>query len=325
MKGAGVLFLTEADVLELLPMETAVERVEAAFRAQAEGAAIEPRRRIFLPHSSLHYMAAALPGEGRMGLKIYTVSRGFFRFVVLLFDVDPGNLLAMIEADQLGRLRTGAASGVATKYLSRQDSATVGVIGSGRQAKTQLQAIALVRRVRAVRVYSQTEEHRRAFASEMQKSLGIPIEPVESPEAAASFGDIVVTATSSREPVLHGDWLRPGTHVNAVGANMHNRREIDDAALRQAAVIAVDSEAQARVEAGDLIQGFDGSPGRWQRVCEMAEIVAGQRPGRSNEAEITLFKSTGIALWDVAVAEAVYQRARDLGRGQQIELSAVQR
>lgn len=319
-----MLFLTEADVLDLLPMDTAIERVEAAFRAQAAGAANEPRRRIFLPLSSLHYMAAALPDQNLMGLKIYAVSRGFFRFVVLLFDAEPGNLLAFIEADRLGRLRTGAASGVATKYLSPPGASTVGVIGSGRQAKTQLHAVTRVRPIRAARVYSPNQARRWAFALEMTKALGVPVEPADSAEAAARFGKIVITATNSREPVLLGDWLRPGAHVNAVGANMHNRREVDDFLLNRTGVIAVDSVEQARVEAGDLIQGFAGDAARWERVVEMCEIVAGKRAGRTSADEITLFKSTGIALWDVAVAGAVYERARALGRGREIELSPAQ-
>lgn len=319
-----MLFLSEADVLDLLPMDTAIERVEAAFSAQAAGATNEARRRIFLPHSSLHYMAAALPDQNLMGLKIYTVSRGFFRFVVLLFEAEPGNLLAYIEADQLGRLRTGAASGVATKYLSSPEASTVGVIGSGRQAKTQLHAVTRVRPIRAARVYSPNQDRRRAFALEMTKTLGIPVEPVESAEGAARFGEVVIAATTSREPVLLGDWLRPDSHVNAVGANMHNRREVDDALLSRAGVIAVDSAEQARIEAGDLIQGFAGDAARWDRVVEICEIVAGKSTGRTEADEITLFKSTGIALWDVAVAGAVYERARELGRGREIELSPPQ-
>lgn len=319
-----MLFLTEADVLDLLPMDTAIERVESAFRAQAAGAANEARRRIFLPHSSLHYMAAALPDQNLMGLKIYTVSRGLFRFVVLLFEAEPGRLLAFIEADHLGRLRTGAASGVATKYLSPPGVSTVGVIGSGRQAKTQLHAITRVRPIRAALVYSPNQDHCRAFASEMTQTLGIPVEPAETAEAAARFGEVIVTATTSREPVLLADWLRSGAHVNAVGANMHNRREVDDALLRRAGVIAVDSVEQARVEAGDLIQGFAGDAAQWERVAEMTEIIAGKRAGRTAADEITLFKSTGIALWDVAVAGAVYERAQALGRGREIALSPAQ-
>ncbi|MGH9403410.1 MAG: ornithine cyclodeaminase family protein [Terriglobia bacterium] len=317
-----MLFLTEDDVLALFPMEMALERVESSFLAQGQRTAVNlPRTRLFLRDVSLHYMAAALPGEGLLGMKVYTVSRGSFRFVVLLFEAGRGELLALIEADHLGRIRTGAASGIATKHLSRADAATVGVIGSGRQARTQLEAVAHTRKIRSARVFSRDEARRRMFAREMGELLRTEVEPVESAEAAARFGDVIITATTAREPVLKGEWLKPGAHVNAIGANMENRREVDDGLLRRASVIAVDSVAQARFESGDLIQGFSASPEQWDRVAEMWEIMAGERPGRKSPEDVTLFKSAGIALWDVAAAGAIYRRAKELGRGKEIMLS----
>ncbi|HEX5484060.1 MAG TPA: ornithine cyclodeaminase family protein [Terriglobia bacterium] len=313
--------MSEADVLELLPMDTAIECVEASFRAQHQDAVNHPRRRIFLPHISLHYMAAALPGQNLAGLKIYTVSREMFRFVVLLFEAERGELLAMIEADHLGRLRTGAASGIATKYLSLPEASHAGVIGAGRQARTQLEAISFVRPIREARVFSRDENRRKAFCCEMSSRLRLTVEPAESAEAAARFGDVVITATSAREPVLFGEWLQPGAHVNAIGANMHNRREVDDGLLHRAAVIAVDSLEQAKMESGDLIQGFAGEPKRWDNVGELHEIIAGSRPGRTSAKDVTLFKSAGIALWDVAAAGAIYHRAVELGRGKEITLT----
>ncbi|MGH9407426.1 MAG: ornithine cyclodeaminase family protein [Terriglobia bacterium] len=321
-----MLFLTESDVIDLLPMDLAIERVEQSFLAQRwEGAVNQPRARLFIKDSSLHYMAAALPHEGLIGMKVYIVSSGAWRFVVLLYEAARGELAALIEADHLGRIRTGAASGVAAKHLSRADASTVGVIGSGRQARTQLQAVAAVRKIRSARVFSPQASHREVFARDMSGSLGIRVEPDDSAEAAAAFGDIVITATTARQPVVAGEWLKPGAHVNAIGANMENRREVDDALLAKAAVIAVDSIVQARVEAGDLIQGFASDPGRWDRVVEMWEIVAGKRPGRQSAEEVTLFKSAGIALWDVAVAGAIYRRAREAGRGKEIALSPLGR
>lgn len=317
-----MLFLTESDVLDLFPMETALACVEASFLAQAKRTAVnQPRTRLFLPNVSLHYMAAALPDDGLLGMKIYTVSRGSFRFVVLLFAAERGELLAFIEADQLGRIRTAAASGVATKHLSRPDASTAGVIGAGRQARTQLEAVARVRSIRSARVFSRDETHRRDFAREVSARLQIEIEPVESAEAAARFGDVVITATTSHEPVLKGDWLKPGAHVNAIGANMENRREVDDALLRRASVIAVDSKPQARIESGDLIQGFRESSNGWDRTAELWEIIARERPGRKSLDDVTLFKSAGIALWDVAAAGAIYRKAVELGRGKEITLS----
>lgn len=303
-------------------METALSCVEASFIAQTKRAAInQPRTRLFLPGVSLHYMAAALPDDGLLGMKLYTVSRGSFRFVVMLFEAEGGELLAFIEADHLGRIRTGAASGVAAKHLSRADASTVGVIGSGRQARTQLGAAACARKISSVRVFSRDESRRREFARTMSGLLQIEVEPVDSAEAAARFGDVVITATTAREPVLQGDWLKPGAHVNAIGANMENRREVDNALLRRASVIAVDSKPQARIESGDLIQGFRDSPGEWDRVAELWEIIAGERAGRKSSDEVTLFKSAGIALWDVAAAGIIYRKAIELGQGKEIRLT----
>src|SRR5271169_2644767 len=317
------LFLSESDVQELYPMERALERVEASFRAQHEGRATNrPRERIFLPHTSLHYMAASLPEENLVGMKIYTVSSDAFRFIVLLFDAENGALLALIEADHLGRIRTGAASGVATKFLARQEASRVGLIGAGRQARTQLQAVALVRNLQAVRVYSRSEDTRRDFCREMADTLGIEVEPAVSAEAAVRFGDIIVTATNSSQPVLQGDWLRPGTHVNAIGANASKRREVDDLTLARAATIAVDSIEQAKEEAGDLIQGLAALQRDWSGIVELYEIVAGAQPGRNSNDDITIFKSCGIALWDVASAGYVYRQACEKGMGKTLAILA---
>lgn len=318
-----MLFVSEADVQQLLPIELAIERVEASLRAQAQNKAVNhPRRRIFLPHVSLHYMAAAIPGDNLLGLKIYTVSRQSFRFVVLLYEAEKGELLAMIEADHLGRLRTGAASGVASKALSRPESRTVGLIGAGRQARTQLEAVSRVRELKAVRVFSRDATRRSSFCQEMSARLQLEIEPAESADAAARFGDIVITATNAREPVLLGDWLKEGAHVNAIGANMPDRREVDEALLRRARVIAVDSIEQARIESGDLIRGFAQGPQGWEAVVELGQVLTGDCPGRRTANEVTLFKSAGIALWDIAAAGAVYRRALESGRGKTMDLSA---
>jgi ornithine cyclodeaminase/alanine dehydrogenase-like protein (mu-crystallin family) len=314
------LFLSEEDVREFLPMERAIERVEASFRAQHHGAVNRPRQRILLPGLSFHYMAASLPEENLLGIKIYTVTRDAFRFVVLLFDRESGDCLALIEADTLGRLRTGAASGVATKFLARPEASRVGLIGTGRQARTQLEAIAQVRPIESARAFSRDEQRRSEFCREMSETLRIGVEPAESAEAAARFADIVVTATSSAEPVLRGEWLSPGAHVNAIGANHANRREVDDTLLESSSLIAVDSLDQAQIEAGDLIQGLAALGRDWGEVIELHQVVAGPRPGRRSAEEITLFKSCGIALWDVAAAGFVYRQAREKSRGSSIRL-----
>jgi len=316
-----VLYLTEADVQELFPMERALERVEASFIQQHNGRAVNrSRERIFLPGVSLHYMAAALPDEKLLGMKIYTVVRDALRFVVLLFDSESGDLLALVEADHLGRRRTGAASGVATKYLARQDACRLGMIGAGGQARTQLAAVSLVRRLEAARVSSRDAARRKQFCAEMSQQLHLEVEPAESAEAAARFGDIVITATTSSQPVLKGEWLNPGAHVNAIGANMTTRREIDDAVLARVNVITVDSLEQAKEEAGDLVQGLASIPGGWDGVTELHDIIGGRQPGRTSDEEITLFKSSGIALWDVTAAGYIYEHARQRGMGKELPI-----
>ncbi len=312
------LFISESEVQDLFPMTRALERVEMSFRAQHDGGGINrPRQRIFLPGSSLHYMAAALVEENLAGLKIYTVTSASFRFVVLLFDAASGEFLALIEADHLGRIRTGAASGVATKYLARPEASRVAVLGTGRQARTQLEAVALARKIRAAKVFSRDAERRREFCREMSGRLNLEVEPVDSAEIAVRFGEIVVVATNASEPVIQGDWLQPGAHVNAIGANLARRREMDDATLKRAGLITIDSIEQAREEAGDLILGLPASGRGWEDVVELHDVVAGERR-RTRDEEITVFKSCGIALWDVAAAGEIYREAQRAGKGRRL-------
>lgn len=316
-----MLFLTEEDVQGLFSMPSAIECLKASFAAQHEGRAVNrSRERVFLQETSLHYMAAGYEDRKLLGMKIYTVSREALRFLVLLYDGHSGALLALLEADHLGRIRTGAASGVATDYLARPDAAVVSVIGTGRQARTQLAAVAAVRRIQRARVFGRNPERRDAFAREAEAGFGFPVAGAGTAEEAVRGADVVITATSSREPVVRGEWLEPGTHINAVGANMLDRRELDDASLSRASLIAVDTLEQAREEAGDLVQGLNAIRGGWGGVIELHEVVAGSRPGRSSAADITIFKSSGIALWDVISAAHIYQRALEKGKGQRIPL-----
>lgn len=315
------LFLTEAEVCELLPMQRALDCVEGSFIAQGNDRAINrPRDRILLPDLSLHYMAGALPDSQHLGIKIYTVARDGFRFIVLLFDSASGKLLALMQADHLGRIRTGAASGIATKYLARPDASRAAILGTGRQARTQLQAIARARSLSAVKAFGRDQERLRDFCREMTADLGVPVEPASSADEATRFGDIVTTATSAHHPVVRGEFLQPGAHLNAIGANMANRRELDDEALRRTTLIAVDSIEQSRKESGDLIQGLANIGRDWRSVIEMHSIVAGKHPGRSSAEEITLFKSHGIALWDVAVAGYVFEQALKQGKGKELDI-----
>jgi len=303
-------------------MSLALEAVEEAFRRLADSRAIlHCRERLELPGKAfLHYMAAGDTVSGYIGMKIYTSVRGALRFLVPLYLAKTGELVALLEADYLGQMRTGAASGVATKYMARADTRTVGVIGTGLQARTQVEAIAAVRRTERIRAFGRDAERRKQFAREMSDRLGLPVEPVGSGEEAVRRADIVVAATNSSAPVVLGRWLAPGTHINAIGANFPQKRELDDEAVQRASVIAADSREQSRLEAGDLIQALGKDPERWAAVHELAEIVAGSAPGRTDDRQITLFKSNGIAIEDVAVAARVYELAKQRGLGRRLPM-----
>jgi ornithine cyclodeaminase/alanine dehydrogenase-like protein (mu-crystallin family) len=302
-------------------MERALECVEASFVAQGNDRAVNrSRERILLPDVSLHYMAGALPDSQHVGMKIYTITREKFQFLVLLFDTVSGKLLSLMQGDHLGRIRTGAASGIATKYLARADASRLGLIGTGRQARTQLQAIARVRKLAGVKVFGRDSNRLRTFCLEMSNELGVAVEPAATADDATRFGDIVTTATSAHQPVVRGEFLQPGAHLNAIGANMANRRELDDEAISRSTLIAVDSVEQSRKESGDLIQGLANLGREWESVIELHSVVTGKHPGRTSADQITLFKSHGIALWDVAVAGFVYQQALRHGKGQELEI-----
>jgi alanine dehydrogenase len=316
------LLIKEAEVRSLLTMPIAIEAVEESLREQGEGKlSLHPRRRLRLPDNGLlHYMAAADPVRGYFGMKIYTSVRGVTRFVVPLFRSSTGEMAALIEADALGQIRTGAASGVATKLLANADARTAGIIGTGYQARTQLEAVAAVRTLDRVRAFGRNPERRAQFCREMTEKLGIPVEPANSGEEAVRDAEIVVTATSATKIVLEGAWLTPQMHINAMGANWPQKRELDAAAVGRADLIVVDSVEQAKMEAGDLVQAFGEDVSRWSSVVELGDIAAAKKPGRTSANQITLFKSIGIATWDLAAAVRVYELAVARNAGQSIGL-----
>lgn len=310
------LFLTEAEVDRLLPMAAAVEVVEAAFREQGSGRATNrPRQRVHAPQGMLHLMAAALPSERALGFKAYTTIAGQARFHFWLYDLETGGLLAVMEANRLGQRRTGAASGVATRHMAQDDADTLGLFGTGWQAETQLEAVCAVRDIREVRVYSRSAERRGAFATRMTAALGTNVRAVDEPRAAVEGTGIVTTATSSREPVLLGEWLEPGIHLNVVGSNSLLKREVDDAAVERSHVVVVDARDHVRLEGGDLLGALERGRLFPEALIELGEIVAGRTRGRTSPEEITLFKSHGLALEDVAVAAFLYREARAQGIG----------
>jgi len=310
------LYLTEDDVNNLVTMQDAVESVETGFAAISRGEASNlPRQRLRLPNGMYNIMSAAVPALGVMGLKAYGGGKGRPKFHIQLSSTETGELLAIIEAGRLGQLRTGAASGVATKYMARDNASTVGVIGTGNQAETQLEAVCHVHEFTSINVFSRTVERRESFATSMSAKLGVPVSPVESAEKCVADSDVLLVITSASEPVLDGHWINPGTHINAAGANSSNRRELDDEAVRRASVVIVDDIDQARIECGDIIHAVDNGFVRWEQVRSLADVVGGTAPGRKSEEDITLFESLGVALEDIALGARVYELAMEQGAG----------
>jgi alanine dehydrogenase len=304
------LYLTEADVAALLGPEDAVEAVEACFRRMASGEVeIAPRRRLRLPAGSLADMAASDLGLGLAGGKLYAATPEGATFVVCLFDSVSSELVAVIEADHLGRLRTGAASGVAARHLAKADARSLGVIGCGTQAETQVACLrAAVPSIERVVAYCRTPERLEEFCRK------IDAEPAESHRDAGAQ-DVVVTITTSRDPVLRGEWLQPGALVVAAGANVVSRRELDNTVLERASFVCCDLLEDARIESGDLVEPVEAGVLDWLEVHELHEVVSGVLPGRQAQDDIVVFKSNGIAAWDVAAGAAALARARERGVG----------
>jgi ornithine cyclodeaminase/alanine dehydrogenase-like protein (mu-crystallin family) len=300
-------------------MSTAIELVEDAFRDLGEGTAENrSRTRIPLPHGLFHFMGASLLSRGVVGMKAYASTHAGTTFLVSLFDTNSGQILALFEADWLGRIRTGAASGVATRLLSRENSRVAGVIGTGGQALTQVEALATVRPLDTVKVFGRHPERRRAFAHTLRGLLDTNIVEVSSAREAVDGSDIVTAVTSARAPVVEGAWLAPGTHVNAAGANALQRRELDLMTVERAACIVTDSLDQARIECADLVAAVEAGSIAWDDVRELGDLLAGGESWRSSDDDITLFESQGIALEDVAVAKHIYEAALQSGRGESV-------
>lgn len=308
LNSESVRLIREHEVAQVLTMERALQAVESAFRDWAHGRATnQPRQRVHTPQGTLHLMGAAWHSRGYIGYKAYLSFPTGTRFHVLLASAVSGQPLALIEADTLGRIRTGAASGVATCYLAREDATRVALIGTGHQAATQLQAVCAVRPVEQVYAFSRTPERLHSFCEAMSEQLGIPVQPAASVEDAVKAADVVITITNAREPFLTGAMLRPGMHINAAGANSLARRELDTHAVGRCDRIAVDDPEQARLEAAELILPTEMRRLSWERVHPLAHIVGGLLPARQAPEEITLFKSLGIALEDVAAAAVIYE------------------
>ena len=317
------LFLNEADVRQLLTMPLAIEAVEEAHRELSLGRAVDvPRQRTRLPQTALHILQGALPGRDAIGYKAYTSNRSGVRFLVHVFSASTGVLRVVLEADLLGMMRTGAASGVATRWLARPDAEILGLFGSGWQSEGHLEAIAAVRPLRRVKVFSRNAERLAAFCEKMSQRLKIEVVAAGSPEETVRGSDIVSTVTTAATPLFDAKWLSPGTHINAAGSNSLIRREVGEDVLKVSSPIVVDSRESALKEAGDLLPALEKGRLSERALVELGEVIIGRHPGRSSASEITLFESQGMAIQDISLAVRLEALARERGLGIELPYGA---
>ena len=312
------LYLKEDEIAGLATVPETIDILDRVFRDQAAGGAINnPRNRLRMPGGTLHLMAGAVPGY--FGYKVYTSTAGKLQFFFFLFSENT-DLLAMIEANTLGQIRTGAATGLATRILANPDAAEAALFGAGWQAQTQLLAIDAVRKLKRVRVVNRNPQRREAFIQKMQPQVKAKLEAAASAEEAVASSQIVTTITNTREPVVLGRWLQPGAHVNTAGGNTLLRREIDDDAVMRANRVVVDSIEQAKLEAGEFVGVIESGRRHWEDFIELRDVVAGLKPGRTSSTDITVFKSLGLAIEDVAIGKLVYERAVKQGIGRRLKV-----
>jgi alanine dehydrogenase len=317
------LFLCERDVEKLGSMPEAIDAIREVFLLSGQGRVCNPpRQRVDLSQGALRLTTAVVPSLERMAVKVSstTVFKSNSGRLLILSDSKSGRILAFLEVFQMGALRTGAASGVATDLLARRDARTVGIFGSGRQARTQLWGVASVRGIERASVISPDPSHVASFCAEMSARLKFAV--VAARSADEIYGaDIIITATTAQQPVLLGRHLKPGTHVNAIGSNLRNRCELDEEAMGKFALIAVDNREQAKQESAELIGATERGIVTWDTVHEIGEVAAGIIAGRQEERDMTLFKSLGVAMEDVALGARLYDLARARGVGIEVPLT----
>lgn len=331
--GNQVLIIGRDDVVRLLPMGECIDVMAGTLAGMARGEALLPLRTIVsLPDDS--GALAAMPGyaSGAIGAKVITVFPGnegtdldAHQGAVLLFEHERGRLVAIADATEITAIRTAAVSGAATRALAREDAHDLAILGSGTQARTHLEAMLAVRDVHRVRAWSRTSERALAFAEAGTSRHGIDVEAVPSAEEAIRGADLICTTTSAREPVLRGKWISPGAHVNAAGFSGPSGRELDTDTVAGARLF-VDRRESALSETGDiLIPKNEDAIGEDHIVAEVGEVLAGTVPGRTSPEEITLFKSVGLAIEDVAAVDHVYRKALEAGAGIRVDLGGTRR
>jgi ornithine cyclodeaminase/alanine dehydrogenase-like protein (mu-crystallin family) len=303
------IYLNEQQAVEFADMASVIEAVRAAFLAQARGEAVNvPRTRLEFGQRRLNLMA----GGSRAGERYAVKSYGSSSYHILLYSAEQG-LIGIMEANGLGQIRTGAASAIATRAMARPSAGKIGMIGAGRQARTQIQALHCVGCAREVAVFARNDAKLVSFCEQLRSELDIPVHAARSAEAAVEGADTVVTATSSSTPVLMNEWLLPGTHVNAMGANAASRRELDADIVLRASLVATDDVTQAKTEAAEFIDLARAGKLDWDAIVPLHRVLASPMAQRDGAA-ITLFKSLGVGLEDLAIASLVYDRAAASGR-----------
>jgi ornithine cyclodeaminase/alanine dehydrogenase len=313
------LYLTEADVARLADIRDAIDAIEEGFRVwRAPGTANMPRQRAPLPGGFFNLMGSTYAHKGVYGLKAYAGGGSGPNFNICLYDIEQRRLLAVFEATLLSQMRTGAASGLATKLMANPDAASLAVLGTGRQARAQVLAVCAVRPIREIRIFSPTPENRASFAHAMEQETGIAARPTDTAEAAVTGADVIVLITKATEPVVRSEWLQDGAHVNAAGANAANRRELDAVTVLRARVLVTDDLAQAEIEAAEFRDLVGAGRLKWDAVHALGDVVTGDVQGRHSPSDLTLFKSLGVALEDIAFAEAIYRRAVVQGVGRSL-------
>lgn len=311
-----VRYLTDNDVKELVALPRVLDLVESAWRARSLGEACDiPRSRAQVSGGILNMLKATAPSLGFIGFKYYYSTKTGATRHVHLINAETGRLEAIIEADWLGSMRTGAASGIATRHLARKNPTTLGQIGSGAQAATQIAAVHHASGIAKVKVFSRTTSQLIAFCAAVSSDLQIEVTPASSAEEAVSGADVVNVITRSATPVMNGDWLEPGQHINAAGSNALNRQEVDQRSIERCDLIAVDARATAANECGDLAPLVKQGKLHWEDLTEIGDVITAKAAGRTSERQISLFESQGMGLQDLYVAAEVLKIARERNAG----------
>ncbi|MQG14233.1 MAG: ornithine cyclodeaminase family protein [SAR202 cluster bacterium] len=314
------LFLKDEDVAQCVTMDAMLEAIESMQRQYGDGQAHNmTRRKIIADSGMLSVMGGGLFHQGLLGVKTYTVVKGAYSFQVSLYDANTGELLLYTQANRLGQLRTGATTGVAVKHLANPEDATVGIIGTGGQAPTQLEALSKVRGIKKIKAYSRTQERREEFARRMTDTMGVKVSAATSNEDAVRDCDIVLCIAATMDPVVEAAWLKDGSTLIGAGPTTWRAREVDEAVITRAGKLIVDSTEQAAIEAGDLCSAVDKGIIQWSKVHELRHVVSGAVTGRDSNDQVVYAKIMGTGVADVAAAKLAYDSAKAAGLGTEMD------